>query len=563
MAPEEANAQTSTVAPPERKAAARAAVQEEPPADALVEEPGRCRGDDTHTKRIGLLVVHGMGEQKPGDHLENVVRNFLASWEGSIGTCYEVRDISVRGKRRTCGAHTCGGGSCNEPAPDTPCKCPECAPAVVRVSLKDGQNLDLHCHEVWWADLGQRRGLRHAVRFWGWVCSVPFRRRKVELGSGAEEARRGKVMEEPQLESKLRWLACLGERVILLYFVIFTVLLGITWGLLRRILRRWAPSPVILLRSFGDVAVYQEEGRVDTGSGGDMTLPPRFAIRRRMVREMVAMAERGYERWYVMAHSLGSVVAFNGLMEPDYVLPNYLSEEHWKRLKGTPLRSNTRMAADRLRAIRPRRPHWLAANDGLCRQSLFEGLAGFVTYGSPLHLFASLWPVTVLVNLKSAFGAGFEWINLHSPLDPFSGALHMYRKMVKKCAGGTPTEVLSSHLYSGSWAAFIAHAKYRRPRKRGIDFCRALGRWFFSVSDFRMDYSVNAAWARFVVCLQIAGVSLLLLGVACVLVCLVVFVVLRVVPGGAEFWDPIVRLLANPLEFEWRWTVSLRSGRTA
>lgn len=43
--------------------------------------------------------------------------------------------------------------------------------------------------------------------------------------------------------------------------------------------------------------------------------PPRAAIRRRMVPTMVDVAAAGYDRWYILAHSLGSVVAWNGLME--------------------------------------------------------------------------------------------------------------------------------------------------------------------------------------------------------------------------------------------------------
>src|SRR5690349_9290961 len=42
--------------------------------------------------------------------------------------------------------------------------------------------------------------------------------------------------------------------------------------------------------------------------------PPRVSIRRRMVRGIADVACAGYQRWYVLAHSQGTVVAFNGLM---------------------------------------------------------------------------------------------------------------------------------------------------------------------------------------------------------------------------------------------------------
>ena len=301
------------------------------------------------------------------------------------------------------------------------------------------------------------------------------------------------------------------------------------------------------------MAVYQEEARADTGSDVDIVLPPRFGIRRRMVREMVAMAERGYSKWFVMAHSLGSVVAFNGLMEPDYVLPNYLSEKHWDRLKGTQLRSETSLTGDQLSAMRPRRPHWLAENAGVSREKLFERLAGFVTYGSPLHLFARLWPNTVPLNLRCAFSRAFKWVNVHSPLDPFSGAL---RPFVRK---GLPAPC--SHLYTGSWRAFVAHAEYLHDKKRGMDFCRALGRWFFAVSDFRMEHGVGALWARLLAILQTIGASLAVAGVAVLVIWLLRALVLGLIPGGEGFQEALSELLH--LEFEWRGRLSLSAGSGA
>lgn len=510
-----------------------------------------AEANDGVVARVGVLLVHGMGEQKPGAHVERVVRSLLKSWEGALSAGHEVRDVLVR-KGHGCEdgeptASTGDGRNRNrEESPrDTPCNCPECARIIIRVTVGGGNTVDLHCHEVWWADLGQRSGLKHALRFWGWVCSTPFRMPKVNTGQEAEHARRKTWrMVDPKLESRFRWLACLGERIILGYFVLLTLVVRFTWGLLRQVVRRWAPSPVILLRSFGDVALYQEEARADTGSGVDMVLPPRFAIRRRMVREMVAMAERGYDKWFVMAHSLGSVVAFNGLMEPDYILPNYLSEEHWRRIKSTRFYSETGLGGDGLSAMRPRRPRWLADRDGVSRERLFERLAGFVTYGSPLHLFARLWPNTVPVNLRHAFGGKFRWINIHSPLDPISGALGVFQKLVKK---GQSETALTSHLYAGSWRAFIAHAEYLRDKGREVDFCRALGRWFLSVSDFELERGVSAAWARFLVCLQVGGMTVLLTAVVLLLVS---FLVPNLAPAGAAFRDTLSELVRSPFEFE-------------
>ena len=51
-----------------------------------------------------------------------------------------------------------------------------------------------------------------------------------------------------------------------------------------------------------------------------------------MIRTIADTALLNYDRWYVMAHSLGSVVAFNGLMETSYAWPGYLDRGRWADL---------------------------------------------------------------------------------------------------------------------------------------------------------------------------------------------------------------------------------------
>ena len=52
-----------------------------------------------------------------------------------------------------------------------------------------------------------------------------------------------------------------------------------------------------------------------------------------MIRAIADVACNRYHRWYVLAHSQGTVVAFNGLMETAYAWPGYLDEDRWDRLK--------------------------------------------------------------------------------------------------------------------------------------------------------------------------------------------------------------------------------------
>src|SRR5437763_7810600 len=98
--------------------------------------------------------------------------------------------------------------------------------------------------------------------------------------------------------------------------------------------------------------------------------PMRTTIRRRMVSVMTAMAKRpDYDRWYIFAHSLGTVPAFNALQETEWALPNYLSEEEWDRLPQrfktqTPFTPSDLAERPGLDRMMPRRPPWLAGEVG-------------------------------------------------------------------------------------------------------------------------------------------------------------------------------------------------------
>ncbi len=459
-------------------------------------------------RRIGVLLVHGMGEQNPGDHAEKVVRSLIASWAGD----YEVRQVWQR-------ARTCPGcGRCLDTAEQSgdgvgakPSASREGPQIIARVQVGGGRNetVDLHLHEVWWADLGQRTGLRNWGRFTWWVVRAPFLVFRAGTGRFDEKRwmKRGEAAGLVRVASLRSGLGRLPQFLVLFCFSILALITGLTWGLLRRLLHGFAPSPVVLLQSFGDVQIYTEGARTDTGSGTDMGLPPRVPIRRRMVQEMVAMAERDYNRWYVMAHSLGSVVAFNGLMEPDYLLPNYLEEEHWDRLDE---RFKTEREDDDTEKMRPRRSAWLGSKDALSRKELFRGLGGLVTYGSPLHLFVDLWPHIVMLNKNDVFVEGFRWINVCSPFDPISGALRAFCRSEDAAKARLQPQ---SFRFSGNRWAFIAHGAYLKTRRARRDVAHYLGKWWLRQEDFATP--AGGQWGSwFVAFSQILLASALLL-VAC------------------------------------------------
>jgi hypothetical protein len=134
--------------------------------------------------------------------------------------------------------------------------------------------------------------------------------------------------------------------------------------------------------------------------------------------------------WYVLAHSLGTILAYNGLTETGQALPNYLSQEQWAGLPAELKRDDGIKTREDLDAMMPSRPPWLDAGDAINRPLLFRNLRGFLTYGSPLDKFAGLWPRIVATAVDRTDGRPTfprcEWVNLAAPTDPVAGTLDAF-----------------------------------------------------------------------------------------------------------------------------------------
>ena len=100
------------------------------------------------TENIGLLFVHGIGEQKKLEHLTACAREFAALVAESDGLIrLDVRDECEKAGRFTIDAVYARGP---------------------RIGPPDRVRVQLHLHEVWWADLGASGGLGEQIRFWLW-----------------------------------------------------------------------------------------------------------------------------------------------------------------------------------------------------------------------------------------------------------------------------------------------------------------------------------------------------------------------------------------------------------
>lgn len=193
-------------------------------------------------------------------------------------------------------------------------------------------------------------------------------------------------------------------------------------ALINMILKRLDFAPMlssdVLVNYLSGVKLYSQDKRAGGSPMDGPDEPPRAAIRRRMIRVMIDVAKSGYDRWYILAHSLGTVVAWNGLMEIQQALPNYLDQHCWDALDNSPLR-NVSDGAFNVNAMLPNRPLWVGPRAIIKRDALFEKFRGILTYGSPLERFCALWSPMVPINKsEDPFREGTEWVNVYDPTDP-------------------------------------------------------------------------------------------------------------------------------------------------
>ncbi len=142
-----------------------------------------------------------------------------------------------------------------------------------------------------------------------------------------------------------------------------------------------------------------------------------------MIRTIADVACRDYDRWYILAHSQGAVVAFNGLMEPAFGWPGYLDAKRWRSLCAKKMAGGAATTMPDAKGMMPPRPAWVSHHDIVYRTRVFARFRGLLTYGSPLEKFAAIWPATVAVCREPAFQEGTRWINVYDPLDLVSGMM--------------------------------------------------------------------------------------------------------------------------------------------
>jgi len=273
--------------------------------------------------------------------------------------------------------------------------------------------VDIAFHEVWWADINEAFSLGKQLRFWTWGLSLAgiATHHQQFLHDAADRTRL------PKNHGKLTcW-----NRVRMGYVSALFGLSAFSIALVNLVLKRLSFDPIlstgVIVNYLSSVKLYSQDRRWGGGPMDGPDEPPRVAIRRRMIRVMVDVANKGYCRWYILAHSLGSIVAWNGVMEIAEALPNYIDQKCWENLATSDLRKD--ISQFDISAMLPSRPVWLGDRETIDRDVLFKNFRGLLTYGSPLERYCALWSAMVPINKdERRFHEESEWVNVYDPTDP-------------------------------------------------------------------------------------------------------------------------------------------------
>jgi hypothetical protein len=427
------------------------------------------RGDE----EIGVILVHGIGEQRRFDHLDGQTR-FLINALADLEVDGEVDQFTV-----TINPQAAAGFRAQS---DTWVAGPDPSVTICVHHRLDGKPrwTKLQLHEVWWADVNEPYSIAKQFRFWLWALAVWSHQ-----GKGAANLPTADRVVPPLVPHRRP----LWDHVRLFALSSFFSILGMSVGLVTILVTRLfnvdTPQFLQILTNYvSAIKLYNQRRRYGPGLwwGREEFLdatnePPRVSIRRRMIRAIADVAcNRCYKRWYIMAHSLGSVVAFNGLMETAYAWPGYLDNTRWDKLIAAhlagPAAGDFKPTNER---TLPPRPAWIHDNEIAYRSRIFERLGGILTYGSPLEKFAGLWPALVPISREPAFRADVTWINLLDPIDPISGELLAFCKQPQECC--PPPQNIG---YCASWWLLLAHIKYLVHRKLHPDAALATLRWILT-----------------------------------------------------------------------------------
>ena len=436
--------------------------------------------------RVGVLFVHGIGEQRKFQDLEGVVRNVATALDSD-----ESLRVRVTVNSTDSGAY--GASQQTWLADDNR------EPVIIEVTDKQTKDVThLAFREVWWSDLDEPASLKTQLTFWGWGLSLWSRKKY----TAPKYATSNKMREPEKLNfdtTKISLIDRLRFFWVSLVVLLIMPLLSLLSVILRQVLG-FDLRPDILIQYLGDVKLYQQGARVGKGPLVDLGQPPRGSIRRRMVKGLVQMSLSKYDRWYILSHSLGTLIAFNGLMETDAALANYLDQDlwdKWQQFSNKKAQEEDKLTPDQEDNMLPSRPAWLNPDDIIDRSDLFNKLQGVMTYGSPLSKFAVFWPAIVPINKDTdVFAPGFEWINVYDPSDPVADQTKYFQFTTSDRTQQPPVETQhpTEIAYKAESLHLVSHGEYLTCNpKRQHPLVKKVADWLLTGEEFK-PAPTSAGW---------------------------------------------------------------------
>ncbi|WP_375472490.1 tetratricopeptide repeat protein, partial [uncultured Nostoc sp.] len=439
------------------------------------------RQEEKPVKKVGVLVVHGIGKQKQNEHLTSVVRNIAKTLKDDNSQGALEIQITTNFPNKS-----------NTKKVEKDCISDTGAFASIFVKNKINRITQIDFHEVWWADLGEPTTLKTLFSFWAWAFSLwttsgYFENKIVDNNQAQRRLPKGKSIQDITIRERLILFG-----LSLIAFLILPILATIS-----KFLSLFDISILhldTLSQYLSRVQIFEQRFRNSPGALEDFDQPPRVVIRRRMVEALIKMALKEYEHWYILSHSQGTVLAFNGLMETQQILPNYLSKELWEEVKLSSLYKKATKDEDEASGyMYPKRPYWLDPEDMIDRRKLFVKLKGFITYGSPLKKFARLWPAIVYLNQdEKVFRSNFEWINIYDPTDPVASPIEEYftPEDTSTCHNEykAPCPIDVAYRINGMNIHLLSHIAYLNYSQNQKNICiNQISKWLLNGSTFSKD----------------------------------------------------------------------------
>lgn len=433
-------------------------------------------------RRVGILCVHGIGDQERSQHVDIVARQFFRH----LNQIYGRGNVFVDA----------------QPGLETHSVNPDVSFGV----RTNGETIIFDLVEVWWRDLGERPGFKRLIRFWWWALTI-----WTTTGFGARPGS-GRVLPGHQNASPIRDFS-IGfiERFRLFFQSVSFFVLLLPAQLVISIL---SMVPFVRRINFfqsvyaymSSVKIYQQQESDTKQDVLDEVLSRRVRIQKRLANKFLDMAESDFDAWFVLAHSLGSVISFKTLMFDGAAFARSMSSVRWSHLDP---RWKIKSAIPSEGFVdKPPLPWWLAPNDELNLEQLYDRFGGIVTYGSPIETFSTLWPSIIEINGSRSMRA--SWINLYDRRDFISSPINSMSAL----SDSLPITNIETRSH---WLIAKSHTNYLNSKGRSAETIQDVIRWFAGDVDLdrlRQRSVTQHRFVRVALAITIQAIAILIVGAA-------------------------------------------------